>query len=380
MIDSLDQSIYLQKCRSCNSSSLEVHSSRNKFPLYIWPLPFEENTQLVDIHVYVCDDCGYIQLQNMNDEIISSIYRDEAFNIENRNQKLGRLKLMLIENGLKFEKTKVLEIGGGRNTFLGILPNSSEKWVADFSIDEDVQSKVEGAFEGDFVDIEITQKDFDYIFMFHVLEHFNDPGSALKKAKKLLNSYGKIIIELPNFGYESEYLPDYTFFHMHISLFTQTSLVSLMMRHGFSCSNLFKEDEVLLAEFSLGGTALPQNHLEDSLKYLSNVESNISKCHSKLEALLDGLSGGKIAIFGGGGASTLFLYNYPFLIDRVTFALDNHSNKIGRTLCNGKVEIVSPDKIRHLNIRHVIVLDAAHIDYVANDEVNYINIGAIYES
>lgn len=380
MIDGLDKSIYLPECRSCKSSLVEVQSSRVKFPLYIWPLPVKESTPLADIHVYVCNDCGYLQLQNMNDEIISHIYRDEAFNIENRDQKLERLKLMLTESRLKFQKTKVLEIGGGRNSFLGILPNSSEKWVSDFSIEEDVQSEVEGTFEGDFVDMEISQKDFDYIFMFHVLEHFNDPSSALEKAKSLLNNEGKIIIEVPNFGYESEYRPDYTFFHMHISLFTKTSLVSLMMRHGFSCSNLFKEDEVLLAEFNVGGSTLPQSHLENSLKYLSNVESNISKCHSKLENLLEGVGSGKIAIFGGGGASTLFLYNYPFLIDRVTFALDNNLDKVGRTLCNGKVQIVNPDKISSLNISHVIVLDSAHIDYVANDEVNYINIGDIYES
>ena len=167
---------------------------------------------------------------------------------------------------------------------------------------------------------------------------------------------------------------------MHISLFTQTSLISLMMRHGLSCVNLFKKDEVLLAEFSLVGNSSPQNHIENSLQYLSNVDSNISRCRSKLEVVFEGVETGKIAIFGGGGASTLFLYNYPFLIDRVSFALDNNINKVGRFLCNGRVPITHPNKITSLNIRHVIVLDETHIDYVANDDVNYINIGAIYES
>ena len=175
MLDNLKTCISLPNCRSCKSSSVEIYSSRYKFPLYIWPLPEEESTPLEDIHVYICSDCGYMQLQNMDDETISEIYRDEAFNIEHRDQKLERLRLMTIDDNVKFEKTKVLEVGGGRNTFLGILPDSSEKWVADFSVDDTVQSEVEGAFVGDFVDIDITQRGFDYVFMFHDVMGFMIP-------------------------------------------------------------------------------------------------------------------------------------------------------------------------------------------------------------
>ena len=315
----------------------------------------------------------------MDDKTISEIFRDEAFNIENRNQKIERLRLMTIEDNNKFENTKVLEIGGGRNTFLGVLPNTSEKWVADFSIDDTVESEVEGTYEGDFIEIDITQKSFDYVFMFHVLEHFNEPVRALEKTKSLLSNKGKIIVEVPNFAYEAEHRPDYTIFHMHISLFTKTSLISLMMRHGLTCLNFFKKDEILLAEFCLDNPETPQNHKEHSLAKLSNADSNINRCSTKLKAELEVIKSGKIAIFGGGGSTTLFLYNYPFLIDRVSFALDNSLKKVGRSLCNGTVPIVHPDKIKDLNIRHVILLDPAHIDYMPNNEVNYINIGGFYE-
>ena len=276
----------LSNCRSCKSSSVDICSSRAKFPLYIWPLAEGESTPLEDINVYICNDCGYIQLQNMDDKTISEIYRDEAFNIENRDQKLERLRLMTIEDNKKFENTKVLEIGGGRNTFLGVLPNTSEKWVADFSIDDRVKSEVEGAYEGNFIEIDITQKSFDYVFMFHVLEHFNEPSLALEKTKSLLSNKGKIIIEVPNFAYEAEHRPDYTIFHMHISLFTKTSLISLMMRHGFSCLNFFKKDEILLAEFCLDNLETPQNHKEHSLAKLSNADSNINRCSTKLKTQL----------------------------------------------------------------------------------------------
>ena len=40
--------------------------------------------------------------------------------------------------------------------------------------------------------------------MFHVLEHFNEPSSALEKTKSLLSNKGKIIVEVPNFAYEAD--------------------------------------------------------------------------------------------------------------------------------------------------------------------------------
>ena len=189
----------LINCRSCDSKSLELSASRKKFPLYIWPLPKTESTRLEDIQLYVCNDCGYIQLQNMDDETISEIYRNEAFNIENPKQNIKRHNLITKSDACKFQNTKVLEIGGGRNAFVGMLPENSEKWVADFSIDEGVNSVLKGAFVGNFIDIEIKQKEFDYVFMFHVLEHFNSPGLALDKIRKLLKNTGKLIIEVPNF-------------------------------------------------------------------------------------------------------------------------------------------------------------------------------------
>lgn len=380
MSDQIRSKASLINCRSCESRSLEVAESKKEFPLYIWPLPEGEVTALENIDVYVCRDCGYIQLQNMDNDTISEIYRDEAFNIENRKQKYDRYSMMTERDRSKFEKTKVLEIGGGRNPFVGILPDTSEKWMADFSVDEKVQAEVEGFFVGDFVEINIPEGEFDYVFMFHVLEHFNDPASALRKIRALLNSKGRVVIEVPNFTLESEVRPDYTIFHMHISLFTQTSLLAIMMRHGFSCVKSYKEDEVLLAEFCLGSDQSPENHNDHSLRFVGDVRSNISKCSSELKRIVQdiGDGDGNLAIFGGGGASTLFLFNYPFLIDRVVCALDNDKNKEGRFLCNGKIPIVTPAHLKAFNINHVIVLQKNHIEYMGNHEMNYIDIGDIY--
>ena len=379
MPEDSQESFYLERCRSCNSSSVELKTSRKKFPLYIWPLKEDDYTALEDIGIFICLDCGYIQIQTISKEQISEIYREEAFNIENPGQNRQRLQLLTKEKTNRFEEKKVLEIGGGRNTFLHFLPDSSKKWVVDFSVDEDVKKGVTGFHEGDFLELKMDEKNFDYIFLFHVLEHFNDPRSAIRKAKELLNDRGRIIVEVPNFSYESNHRPDYTFFHMHISLFTPDSLVSFMSRQGLSNFKFIEVNDVLLVEFSKQLGLSVFSHLEDSLGTLATVEDNIAKCSSELKIIFKQLEDSNAAIFGGGGATTLFLYNYPFLFDHVGFALDNDPQKIGRSLGNGKVPIVSPSKIDDLNISNVIVLDKAHIDYINNKNINYIIISDIYE-
>ena len=370
----------LSSCRSCKSRALEVYSSRKNFPLYIWPLEKTENTPLNDINVFICSDCGYLQLQDMNEETISQIYRDKAFNIENFEQKIERLELLQKRDKKKFKDSKCLEIGGGRNPFLKTLSKDAEKWVADFSIDEEVKSEVDGVFIGDFSDIKINQNDFDYIFLFHALEHFNNPSSAIEKAKNLLTKNGSIIIEVPNFEYESKYRPDYTIFHMHISLFTLTSLKAFMKRHGFSCQNAYKNDEVILAEFNISVPTRAENHFEQSLKFLKDNDLNIKKCANALENIINKISDEKIAIFGGGGATTLFLYNHSFLMEKISCALDNDDSKEGRFLCNGKIPIIKPSNLKTMEIKHIIFLDKSHIKHINEKSINFINVGSFYES
>lgn len=373
------EKVHLLRCRSCNSKKIKLAVKKDKFPLYIWPLDKNEKTALKNIYVYVCEDCGHIQLQEMTKEIISEIYRDKAYNIENKEEKINRLKLINESNQDKFKNKKILEIGGGRNSFLAILPNSSKKWVIDFKVDNEIRELSDGFYEGDFNDTQITQSNFDYVCMFHVLEHLNNPAKALLKIKKILKNNGKILIEVPNFEWESKYRPDYTFFHMHISLFTPESLISLMERNSFKCEKFFKKDEVLLAEFSFSKRKKLRNNYKDNINLLNFATENLKKCELKLKKIIRNMDKSETAIFGGGGSSTLFLKNFPFLIEKVQFALDNDKKKIGKYICENKIKIIESNLIDELNIKNIIILDNSHIEFFSNKDLNLINISEFYE-
>ena len=364
------------RCRSCDSQSTSVLISKKNFPLYIWPLPKSEITRLKDINVHLCDDCGFMQLQNIDNQDISEIYRDEAFNIENKSQNINRYRALTSNNQSKFNSSKVLEVGGGRNSFIHNIPKSAEKWIADFDIDKELLPAINGSFVGDFLDLDINHNDFDYVFMFHILEHFNNPGLALKKVRKILHRNGRLIIEVPNFAFVAKQRPYYALFHMHISMFTKESLLFILMRNGFKCIDFFSSEDVLFAEFSLGDFKTSEGCKNQSLRHLNELIFFSDKSSLTLQNYFKELPNCQIAIFGAGGSSTLFLYNYPFLIERVSYALDNDKNKIGRFLCNGKIPIISPTNSLE-KIDYVIVLEESHIQFIEANNVSYINIRKI---
>lgn len=365
----------LSNCRSCNSDSLTLTAKRKSFPLYIWPLQSTETTKFKDIELFVCNHCGYMQLQNLDSKTISEIYRDEAFNIDNVAQNQIRYELISGGELNKFANKKVLEIGGGRNSFVQSLPKNTEKWVADFTIDKSVDSMLSGSFIGDFNSIEITEKGFDFICMFHVLEHFNNPSMALKKIKGLLKKNGSLFIEVPNFGYECKELPFYTLFHMHISLFSEISLKTMMSRHGFNCVRFHKKNDVLLAEFNVGSKKKTENHKNHSMDLINLLDSNIEKIDKKLKEITKTFEDEKVAIFGAGGSTTLFLYNFPFLIEKISCAIDNNEKKWGRFICDGKIPVFSYKEFTNQDINKVILLDENHIKYINEKNINIINIG-----
>jgi len=374
-------STILKKCRACNSFDIEVRGSRSGFPLYIWPLDKGDETLLEDINIYVCENCGYIQLHNIDAKMLDEIYGATAYNIENPTQNIERYEVLTKNHSGKFNNCNVLEIGGGRNFFIGHLPNDCKKYVCDFDVDENILSQVDGCYVGDFINdsFDFNKDGYDYVFLFHVLEHFNQPSSALKRIKDLLKPDGKLVIEVPNFSNELEKIPYYTIFHMHISLFTEDTLKSILEINGFECVEVFRSDQVLFAEFSLlkfkseinVKTAISSN------SQVRQLEKNITVYRNKITSIIENLNDDPIAIFGAGGSTTLFLYNFPEVLGKVKYAFDNDIKKHGKMLCNGKVEILTLSEIDKYKIKHIIVLQAEHIKYVGIDSVDYINVGGL---
>ena len=108
---------------------------------------------------------------------------------------------------------------------------------------------------------------------------------------------------------------------------------------------------------------------------IDSLQLNIENLYVKIKENIQSLEDGKVAIFGAGGTTTLFLYNFPFLIEMLSYAIDNDEKKLGRFICDGKIQIISSKDFLKKDINNVLILDKSHIQYMNNNLVNFINIG-----
>lgn len=83
-----------------------------------------------------------------------------------------------------------------------------------------------------------AQKGFEFITLFHVLEHLPDPKIMLSRLATLLSSDGQIIIEVPHANdalltlYECEPFSHFTYWSCHLFLFTVKTLEMLAAQSG----------------------------------------------------------------------------------------------------------------------------------------------------
>ncbi|MBI5186444.1 MAG: class I SAM-dependent methyltransferase [Nitrospinae bacterium] len=138
--------------------------------------------------------------------------------------------------------SSVLEIGCGSGGFLYIAAPNVERCVG-VELDEELAAFCRTRLKLDVRDkplneIDFGGKEFDLICMFHVLEHFYDPGSFLVEAIKLLKPGGRLAIEVPCFddalvqAFDLKKFQELYFVPHHELYFTQNSLSRLLGDSG----------------------------------------------------------------------------------------------------------------------------------------------------
>lgn len=112
---------------------------------------------------------------------------------------------------------------------VGIEPDASARNLA---------SRIGTVFEGtaEALPDAIADRQFDVVFLSHVLEHCIDPAAALRNVKRLLAPGGTAILEVPNnaaIGFQM-FGPSWFFADIprHLQFFTETSLRKALSRAG----------------------------------------------------------------------------------------------------------------------------------------------------
>ena len=162
-----------------------------------------------------CEDCRFIFTQGFPEESEAGRYYESEEYISHSDSKKGLTdkayqfvrKIMLnrkrgiVERTAGLSSGNILDIGSGTGHFLnsmkdagwninGIEINSKARdyAVSKFGIETIAPDKIRT----------LTAGSFDCITLWHVLEHFNEPGKYMEEIEHLLKPDGVVIIALPN--------------------------------------------------------------------------------------------------------------------------------------------------------------------------------------
>jgi 2-polyprenyl-3-methyl-5-hydroxy-6-metoxy-1,4-benzoquinol methylase len=218
-----DKKLFLKvNDHSVSKESFDLYRDENLDLLITFPQPDKHNLS----KYYESED--YISHTDGKRSLFEKIYHFIK-NIALKN------KLDLI-NSLQHQKGNLLDIGAGTGNFLalartdgwkitGIEPNEKAKNIA--------QNK-----GGLFVDntADLTDRSFDVITMWHVLEHVPDVEKQIKELKRLLKPSGTIIIAVPNFNSfdANHYKEFWAAFDVprHLWHFSKTAIEKLFAKEG----------------------------------------------------------------------------------------------------------------------------------------------------
>lgn len=196
------------------------------------------------IHVLECPNCGLVFLSTFS-HITNQFYEESGMlngklDIKNyRNNSFKDDKRRADYCADSITNKSILDFGCGAGGFLHLIKGIT-KDAAGLEIDNNINNYINEEGIKCYKQITEIQDKFDYITLFHVLEHLPNPIEVLKGLRKYLNPSGSIIIEVPNSQdalltlYKNKAFADFTYWSCHLFLFSKENLLNVFKQAGFN--------------------------------------------------------------------------------------------------------------------------------------------------
>jgi SAM-dependent methyltransferase len=213
--------------------------------------------------VVVCDSCGFSFLdprwtKDRYDQFYAKeydrYYRPEVLSLNDDRYKFNPIKQVvarLDERGLLQHFGAVLDLGSGMGHALSYLRNTYAPDSRYDAIEPSEHCRKHLLREGfghvsaDVYDDWDTRAKNTYglVIMRHVLEHFHDPLSVLRKVRKVLREDGLLYVAVPDALRPTKPLRSHFFRVVHINYFTRHSLSAMLGLAGLEVMHLVEGDQ-----------------------------------------------------------------------------------------------------------------------------------------
>lgn len=200
-----------------------------------------------NIDVLECNNCALVCLSSMN-HLDADHYENSGMHDDNAPDIGSWIKATQSDDERRYNFVKeqitnknVLDFGCGTGSFLSLAKSCATE-VAGIELEKAMQPFFKENDINVFSNLETakkTNKKWDVITAFHVIEHLRDPKDILEELACLLSDEGQLIIEVPNSNdalltvYNNEAFQNFSYWSQHLYLYNKDNMTELAKQAGF---------------------------------------------------------------------------------------------------------------------------------------------------
>jgi SAM-dependent methyltransferase len=373
-------------CRCCGAPLRHSFVDLGMSPLcerYLRPDQLNEMEPFYPLHVYVCEHCFLVQLQQyVSREAIFSEYAYFSSYSDSWLAHARRYADRMIEELRLTRDSRVVELASNDGYLLqyflergipalGVEPAAN---VAAVAIEKGVPTLIEFFGRATAVDLVQRGEVADLLIANNVLAQVHDLNDFVAGMKILLGPRGVITVEVPHLMRLVEHNQFDTIYHEHFSYFSLLSAERVFAAHGLTVYDV--------DEFDTHGGSLRifACHAEDPMRpvtprvdgmrareraaglsdlaYYGQFGERVRETKRKLlEFLITAKHAGKtVAGYGAPGKGNTLLNYCGIGIDFLDYTVDRNPYKHGKFLPGTHIPIHPPERIRETKPDYVLVL------------------------
>lgn len=373
-------------CRSCGAGLERTFIDLGMSPLansYIKPEQTNRMEPFYPLHVYVCEKCLLVQLEQFSTP--QDIFSDYAYFSSFSDSWLAHARTyvdMIVDRFRFNQHSRVVEIASNDGYLLknfvargipvlGVEPAAN---VADVAMRKGINTKV--AFFGEKTARGLTDDGWtaDLIIGNNVLAHVPDLNDFVRGLKVLLKPTGLITMEFPHLLQLVGQNQFDTIYHEHFSYFSFIAVERVFARHEmklfdveelsthggslriYACheNDTSKPVEPRAKELKSREEAIGFGHLSHYLSFGPRVEATKRKL---LAFLIAAKEEGKRVVGYGAPAKGNTLLNYCGIrTDLVDYTVDRSPHKQGHFLPGVHIPIYEPERVRATQPDYLLIL------------------------
>ena len=374
------------ECRSCGAKLERTFVDLGMSPLansYIKPDHLNRMEPFYPLHVYVCEKCLLVQLQQFSTP--SDIFSDYAYFSSFSDSWLAPAKTyvdMIVGRFSLNRSSKVVEIASNDGYLLknfvlrgipvlGVEPASN---IAEVAKKKGIHTKV--AFFGEKTALDLAADGWvaDLIIGNNVLAHVPDLNDFVKGLKVLLKPRGLITMEFPHLLQIMRQNQFDTIYQEHFSYFSFLTVEQVFVRHGmklfdveelsthggslriYACHNddTSKPIEGRAKELKLREATAGFGQLNHYVSFSRQVEATKRKL---LSFLISAKQEGKHIVGYGAPAKGNTLLNYCGIrTDLIDYTVDRSPHKQGHFLPGVHIPIYGPERVCETRPDYLLIL------------------------